>query len=70
MDTLKWYAYVHVNGTLHVKRYFGDYGDIQEAIDSPFVSRGTGPFSADHRGEAVAKAAELLEWKPPKKEGK
>lgn len=43
-----WYAYIHQDGTLHVKRYFGD-GDIVEAHDSPFVVSITGPFHAtDH----------------------
>lgn len=40
-----WYGYIHVDGTLHVKRYFGPE-DITEATDSEFVAQITGPFHA------------------------
>lgn len=49
---LDWYAYKHVNGTLHLKRYLGDYGDISEAKDSPFTTQVTEPFEANQRSEA------------------
>jgi len=32
----KWWGYIHENGTLHVKRFFGAE-DIWEAEASPFV---------------------------------
>jgi hypothetical protein len=50
---LEWYGYLHVNGTLHLKRYFGDRGDIDEAIESDFVSLVKGPFEAETREEAI-----------------
>lgn len=49
---LQWYAYRHINGTLHLKRYFGDPLDIREVKESPFVREVTGPFEANKRKEA------------------
>jgi len=49
---LEWYAYKHNNGTLHLRRYFGDPLDIREAKDSPFVRAVTGPFESNKRNEA------------------
>jgi len=49
---LDWYGYLHVNGTIHVKRFF-DYGDIHEAESSDFVVRVVGPFDAGSRDEAM-----------------
>lgn len=49
---LEWYAYKHTNGSLHLKRYLGDYGDIVEARESPFVQTVTGPFEANQRSTA------------------
>ena len=57
---LKWYAYKHVNGELHLKRYWNDYGDIIEARESPFVAEVTEPFDADTRELAIAKGLGLL----------
>jgi hypothetical protein len=34
----QWWGYIHVNGSLHAKRYFGKK-DIQEAEESSFVSQ-------------------------------
>ena len=50
---LKWYGYVHENHTVHVKRFFGDYGDINETVSSPFTIFVTGPFNASVRDEAI-----------------
>ncbi len=38
-----WYAYKHVNGEIHAKRYFDDK-DIKEAFESDFVSEVLGPI--------------------------
>ena len=53
VPTCLWYAYLHVNQTIHVKRYMGDYGDIQEARDSDFVVKVTEPFEAKNRENAI-----------------
>ena len=57
-SSLEWYAYLHVEGTVHTKRFLGDMGDIREAQLSPFVSRVTGPFEAKNKDIAddIAKA--------------
>lgn len=49
---LEWYAYKHVNGTLHLRRFFGDMGDVKEAKESDFVSKVTGPFEANKKSQA------------------
>jgi len=60
--SLEWYAYRHATGTLHLKRYFSELqqGDIDEAIESDFVVKVVGPFSADNRDEAIQEARRLL----------
>ena len=56
----KWYAYLHTNGTVHVKRFF-DMGDIDEAGVSPFVANVTSqPFEARDREHAMELAKEAL----------
>jgi hypothetical protein len=56
---MKWWAYVHTNGALQLKRYLG-YLDLKEADESPFVVRRTEPFDAETREEAEQKAREIL----------
>jgi len=51
MTKLLWWGYRHINGSLHLKRYF-DNGDISEAINSPFVQEISGAFSAKNSDEA------------------
>jgi hypothetical protein len=52
---LDWYGYVHVDGSIHCKRYFSELsqGDIDEAVESDFVSRVHGPFQALNRTEGL-----------------
>jgi len=50
--TIQWYAYRHVNGGIHLKRFWGDYGDIEEARSSDFVAEVYGPFDATSRLQA------------------
>ncbi len=50
---LEWYGYKHVDGGFFVKRFLGDMGDIQEARQSNFVKRVTGPFNAKDKHEAM-----------------
>lgn len=49
----KWWGYVHVNGSLHVKRYFSPE-DINEANDSPFVEHVYGPWECLNADEAMS----------------
>lgn len=70
-DGIKWgkpapmreyYAYRHVNNSIHVKRYRPELqrGDIDEAVESDFVVRVAGPYEAEGRTDALLKARELL----------
>ena len=58
----EWYGYVHVNGTVHLKRYFSalQEGDINEAIESDFVVKVVGPFEAENREAAMKYLKEKL----------
>jgi hypothetical protein len=51
-DNLPWWGYIHVNGSIQVKRYFSHL-DLQEASESPFVERVYGHFHAGSREEAI-----------------
>lgn len=55
----KWWGYLHVEGTLHVKRYF-DMQDLNEAQESPFVKFLAGPWECKDREEALEKLKEEL----------
>ena len=57
MSDLKWWGYLHENGGIQVKRYFGSM-DTQEARESPFVDAVFGPFNADGREDAINKIKE------------
>jgi len=48
----RWWGYRHVDGSVHVKRYF-DMRDLDEAADSDFVGAVRGPFTARNREEAL-----------------
>ncbi len=54
-----WWAYLHTNGHLQIKRYF-DYKDFVDADKSPFVKKRTGTFLANGRDEAEKRAKLLL----------
>ena len=61
---LRWWAYRHTDGSLHVKRYLDDPGDLQEARESSFVDEMFGPFLAANRESAMTRArARLLRRK-------
>lgn len=49
---MKWWGYLHTNGSVHTKRYLGDPLDLKEAKESPFVKMMHGPFEADSSEEA------------------
>jgi hypothetical protein len=52
MSEIEWWAYIHNNGSLHVKRFFG-IGDIIEAQSSPFVKKVYGPVPLGSRDSAI-----------------
>lgn len=49
---LTWWGYLHVNGTIQPKRYFGPR-DIEDALASDFVARVFPPFQANSRSHAI-----------------
>lgn len=53
----KWWGYIHVNGNIQVKRYFGA-DDLYDAEESPFVREVFGPFKSSGREEALKVLAE------------
>lgn len=60
MNTLMWWGYLHANGSMQLKRWFGDVKDYtDDCQDNPFVSRVVEPFEAASREEA----AKILEEK-------
>jgi len=58
----KWWGYLHTEGTLHVKRYFGPM-DIDEAYESPFVSLVAGPWECKDREEALKKLKKTIHYR-------
>ena len=64
---LDWWGYVHANGSIQIKRWFGDQRDIDEAKESDFVENTYGPFKAVGREGAKARIqvlheAHLISW--------
>jgi hypothetical protein len=49
---IEWWAYIHINGKLQVKRYFSTE-DLAEATASPFVERIYAPKPFTSRSEAI-----------------
>ncbi len=49
-----WWGYLHQNGSIQVKRWFGDHKDyIDDCEGNPFVIQVVPPFVADSREEAI-----------------
>lgn len=54
MDKLMWWGYLHSNGTVQIKRWFGDHEDYKgDCYGNPFVQIVVPPFEADSRDEAL-----------------
>lgn len=52
-NKIYWWAYVHANRTLQLKRWFGDVKDYtDDCKDNPFVELVIEPFEANTREEA------------------
>ena len=50
---MAWWGYIHQNGSVQVKRWWGDHRDIDEAQESDFVETTYGPFMAASRQQAI-----------------
>ena len=59
MPLNKYYAYIHQNGELIVKRFFDD-NDIIEAQESSFVVKTIGPFLSRSIDNAKQKALSIV----------
>ena len=60
-NEIQWWAYLHANGTVQVKRWFGDVKDYTTDCEgNDFVQRVAPPFSAKNRDEAEDIACERL----------
>ena len=58
MNKLMWWAYLHQNGTIQVKRWFGDHADYTSDCEgNPFVLKVIPPFESKSREDAIAIAA-------------
>ena len=54
MSENMWWGYLHSNGSVQVKRWFGDHKDYtDDCQDNDFVQQVVRPFSADSRDEAI-----------------
>jgi hypothetical protein len=61
MDKLMWWGYQHQNGSVQVKRWFGDHKDYTDDCEgNPFVRRVIPPFEAETRIEASAEICRRL----------
>jgi uncharacterized protein YndB with AHSA1/START domain len=55
MNELMWWGYLHQNGSIQVKRWFGDHADYTtDCEENDFVQGVVKPFAAKTREEAVA----------------
>lgn len=53
MSKIKWWGYLHSNGSVQVKRWFGDHADYTtDCYGNDFVVEVVQPFEADSREEA------------------
>ena len=55
----KWWGYLHTDGSLQVKRYFGPE-NIMEALGSPFVDAVAGPWECNGKEAAIEKLKKVL----------
>jgi len=52
-NKIMWWGYLHQNGSVQLKRWFGDHKDYTEDCEgNEFVQRVIKPFEADNREEA------------------
>lgn len=54
MSDIMWWGYLHQNGKVQVKRWFGDHKDYTEDCEgNEFVQKVVPPFSAASQEEAT-----------------
>jgi len=63
-NNLQWWAYLHQNGSIIVKRWFGDVKDYTDDCEgNDFVLQVVQPFTANTREEAEQIAKDRLGFK-------
>ena len=63
-NDLQWWAYLHQNGSIIVKRWFGDVKDYTDDCEgNDFVLQVVQPFTANTREEAEQIAKDRLGFK-------
>lgn len=68
---MMWWAYLHANGTVQVKRWFGDVKDYTTDCEgNDFVVQVVRPFRADDKNDAEHAAAAFLLAALPEKRAK
>ena len=61
MNQIMWWGYLHQNGSIQVKRWFGDHADYTDDCQgNPFVQKVVKPFAADSREKAVEEITKQL----------
>jgi len=58
---IQWWGYVHIDGSLQVKRYFSAK-DLTEARESPFVESVYGPWEVNGRDDAISKLKQEIDY--------
>ena len=54
MNKVMWWGYLHQNGTLQLKRWFGDHADYtSDCHGNDFVQRVVKPYHAENREAAM-----------------
>lgn len=54
MNKIMWWGYLHSNGTLQLKRWFGDHKDYTDDCEgNDFVQLVVTPFEASNQEEAL-----------------
>jgi hypothetical protein len=59
-DNLEWWGYIHIDGTLHIKRYYTQT-QILDALESDFVKFISGRVYAKDKAEATKLIQEDLD---------
>lgn len=61
MNDLQWWGYLHSNGSIQVKRWFGDVKDYtDDCKDNDFVVQVVSPFTASTREEAIQRIKDIV----------
>lgn len=61
MSKIMWWGYLHQNGSIQVKRWFGDHKDYaDDCKDNPFVLSVVEPFAAPNADMAFCHVSMTL----------